>query len=41
MRYSPVETVRAWWRAKKEHVFAVAIMAGLPLFLIFAAPYCC
>jgi hypothetical protein len=29
------------WAAKKEHVYGVAIMAGIPLFLIFAAPYCC
>lgn len=33
--------VQQWWAAKKEFVYGVAIMAGIPLFLIFAAPYCC
>lgn len=41
MRRSPVVAAKAWWAAKKEHIHAIAIMAGVPLFLIFAAPYCC
>lgn len=35
------DVIRLWWQAKKEHIYGVAIMAGVPLFLIFAAPYCC
>lgn len=35
------QTTHRWWASKKEHIYAVAIMAGVPLFLIFAAPYCC
>lgn len=33
--------LKQWWAAKREHVYGVAIMAAIPLFLIFAAPYCC
>lgn len=41
MRTSKADFVRQWWATRKEDVYAVAIMAGIPLFLIFAAPYCC
>lgn len=41
MSLSLTARARAWWSARKEHVYAVAVMAGVPLFLIFAAPYCC
>jgi hypothetical protein len=34
-------TIFAWIRSKKEDLYAIAIMAGVPLFLIVAAPYCC
>lgn len=41
MIMSSVTRLKGWWCAKKEDVYAVAIVAGVPLFLIFAAPYCC
>lgn len=41
MRRSSLGAAKDWWAAKKEHIYAVAIMAGVPLFLIFVAPYCC
>lgn len=41
MRRVMVGSLGAWWAAKKEHVYAVAIMAVVPLFLVFAAPYGC
>ena len=37
----PIAAFRAWWLAGKERVYAVLVMAGVPLFLVFAAPYCC
>lgn len=41
MMMSSVTRLKGWWYAKKEHIHAVAVMAGAPLFVIFAAPYCC
>lgn len=38
MMRSSVVRLKGWWYAKKEHIYAVAVMAGVPLFLIFAAP---
>ncbi|WP_394697500.1 hypothetical protein [Pseudoxanthomonas japonensis] len=37
----PTERMKAWLRSKKDDFFAVAVMAGLVLLLIVAAPYCC
>lgn len=41
MARSSVSRLKALWAAKKEDIYAVAVMAGVPLFMIVAAPYCC
>lgn len=34
-------SLKALWASKKEDAYAFAVLAGAPLLLIVAAPYCC
>jgi hypothetical protein len=41
MRRPPTGLLKTWWDSRKEFCYSVAIMAGIPVFLVAAAPYCC